>query len=366
MHLDASYTPSRVELAGALLESGSLEKAEATFRALSNDEPSLPKTWQGLAFARLELSREASNELDRLAPNSSYQYALAALAAAGQGNLDHARSLYQKAMSATPPAPWLEAEAASLTDENRSASKTGNEEGRAAGHPLALAYFRHQPERILELSLHVRGPEELYWRSRAYSELARSALARLSSLPPSAEQHELLAVALQRAGRRAAAVAEWREASRISPADHHFRRELARSLRLNRQYDEAAPLLEELGRIDPARAEWQFELGDCLVNQGHPEQAIGHLTRAVELRPTVLEYRALLGQVLLQAGHPQAAVVQLEKASPMDRDGSIHFQLANAYRSLGKQERARRALARQKELQAAAERRSNQTSPAAK
>lgn len=366
VRLDATYTPSRVELAGALLESGSLEKAEAAFRALSNDAPSLPKAWQGLAFARLELSREASNALDRLAPNSSYRYALAALAAAGQGNLEHARSLYQKAMSATPPAPWLEAEVESLTGENRSDSKTGKEEGRDAGHPLALAYLRHQPERILQLSLHARGPEELYWRSRAYSELARSAVERLSSLPPSTEQHELLAVALQRAGRRAEAVAEWREASRIARADQRIRGELARSLRLNRQYDEAAPLLEEQARLDPARAEWQFELGDCLVSQGHPEQAVGHLTRAVELRPTALEYRALLGQVLLQSGHPQAAVVQLEKASAVDRDGSIHFQLANAYRSLGKLELARKALARQKELQAAAERRSKEVSTAAK
>ena len=102
------------------------------------------------------------------------------------------------------------------------------------------------------------------------------------------------------------------------------------------------------------------------MSQGHPEQAVGHLTRAVELRPTALEYRALLGQVLLQSGHPQAAVVQLEKASAVDRDGSIHFQLANAYRSLGKLELARKALARQKELQAAAERRSKEVSTAAK
>ena len=72
------------------------------------------------------------------------------------------------------------------------------------------------------------------------------------------------------------------------------------------------------------------------------------------MRPAALAYRALLGQVLLQSGNPQAAVVQLEKASPVDRDGSIHFQLANAYRSLGKLDLARRALARQKELQAAA------------
>ncbi len=350
VHLDPSYTPNRIELAGALLENGSLEKAEAAFRALSNDEPGLPKAWQGLAVARLELAREASEALDRLAPESSFRFALAALAAVGQGDLKQARSLYRKALAAAPPAPWLEQEFAALSG----GVKTGPDARNDSGHPLALAFFGGQMEHVLNLSSRARDPEALYWRSRGYAELARIAVERLSSLPASAERHELLAVAMQRAGRRADAVAEWREASRMSPADRRIRGELARSLRLNRQYDEAVPLLEEMARLDPARAEWRFELGDCLLSQGHPEQALAHLTRAVELRPSALAYRALLGQVLFQSGNAQAAVVQLEKAALVDRDGSIHFQLANAYRSLGKLELSRHALARQKELQAAA------------
>jgi len=349
VHLDASYLPNRIELAGALLESGALEKAEAAFRALAKDEPGLPKAWQGLAVTRLELSREASDALDRLAPDSSFRYALAALAAVGQGDREQARALYRKAQSAVPAAPWLDSELAALSD----GAKPGPDASRVAGHPLALAFFGGEPERVLALSPRPRDPEALYWRSRAYAELARSAVERLASLPPSAERHELLAAALQRAGRRAEAVAEWREASRVSPADRRIRGELARSLRLNRQYDEAAPLLEELTRLDPSRAEWQFELGDCLVNQGRPEQALERLSRACELQPGLLEAQALLGQVLLQSGDAEAAVVHLEKAAPLDRDGSIHFQLAGAYRSLGKPELARQALVRQKALQSA-------------
>jgi len=362
VHLDPAYTPSRIEMAGALLESGSLEKAEAAFRALSKDEPSLPKAWQGLAVSRLELSREASDALDRTAPDCSFRYALAALAAAGQGDREQARALYRKALSAAPAAPWIEAELTALS----AGAKTGPEDSRAAGHPLALAFFSGQPERVLELASRARDPEALYWRSRAYAELARSAVERLASLPPSAERHELLAVALQRAGRRAEAVAEWRDASRMSPADRRIRGELAQALRLNRQYEEAVPLLEELARLDPARAEWQFELGDCLVSQGHPEQALAHLTRAAGLRPGLLAAQALLGQALLQSGDAQAAVIHLEKALPLDRDGSIHFQLASAYRSLGKPELARQALARQKELRAASGARGADATPAVK
>ena len=368
VRLDPAYTPSRVELAGALLESGSLERAEAAFLALSKDTPGLPKAWQGLAIARLELSREVSNQLDHLAPDSSFRYALSALAEAGQGNLEQARALYRKAALATPRAPWIELEMDALAGGNRHAPESGGD-GDAA-HPLQAAFALGQFERVLELSAGGRGkrdPEALYWRSRAYAELARIAVQRLSSLPPSPEQHELLALALQRAGRRSDAVAEWREASRVSPSDRRIRSELARSLRLNRQYDEAADLLQELVRLEPDRAEWQFELGDCLLGQGHPpEQALAHLSRAVELRPDALAYRALLGQVLLQSGNPRAAVVQLEQASPLDRDGSIHFQLANAYRSLGKPELARRALARQEELQQSVAGRPAESAPAAR
>jgi hypothetical protein len=38
-------------------------------------------------------------------------------------------------------------------------------------------------------------PQNLYWKNRSYSELARGALARLGQLPPAPQVHELVAEA---------------------------------------------------------------------------------------------------------------------------------------------------------------------------
>lgn len=360
VRLDRSYGPGRLELASALLESGSLEKAEAAFLSYAADESGSAKAWQGLAICRLELSREAAVALDKLAPESSFRYGLAALAESSQGNTTSAAKLYEKALAAQPPAAWMQAELAASAS---SKSNVEADESRDVGHPLAVAFFQGDPQRVLRLSALTQSPEGLYWRSRAYAEMARRAVERLSALPHSSEQHELMGIALERAGRRSDAVAEWREAVRMSPGDLRLRAALARSLRLNRQFDEASSILQELVRMYPARADWQFQLGDSLRNQGRPEQALPYLRRAVELRPDMLSAQALLGELLLQAGNAQAAVVHLERALPLDRDGSLHLQLAGAYRQLGKLELAGRALRRQREIQAAAAGRQMDASP---
>jgi tetratricopeptide (TPR) repeat protein len=350
VELDRSYLPARIEYAGALLESGALVKAEQAFLALSGDQPELAKAWQGLAISRLELSRESAEALDKLAPESSVRYGLAALAAAGQKDVKTATALYEKALAAQPAAPWLRAELAQLA----SAGDVPELNALDSGHPLAAAFHAGRFGHLLALGAPPFHAEELYWRSRAYAELARMAVERLTSLPASPERHELLAVALQHTGRRSEAVAEWREAVRMAPGDGRLQAGLAQALRANRQYEEAATQLAEISRHDPANANWHYELGDCLSNLGRPEPALAELKRAVALQPGLLPAQALLGELLARAGEAREAQSHLEKALPLDRDGSICFQLAGVYRSLGKPELAAKMMARRKELLAAA------------
>jgi Flp pilus assembly protein TadD len=75
------------------------------------------------------------------------------------------------------------------------------------------------------------------------------------------------------------------------------------------------------------------------------------LQRAVAIAPDLLPAQAKLGEALLHTGDPAAALPHLELAESVDTDGSIHFQLAMAYRRTGKPELAARALTRYKELQ---------------
>src|SRR6185503_16397441 len=128
------------------------------------------------------------------------------------------------------------------------------------------------------------GPEALYWRARAASELALEALARLEQLPPSAELHELLARAYHVQGEERRAGAEWEKALKFRPGDRRLRIERVRSLWLNADYTVARPELETLLRDDLDSADLNHLLGDTLLALDQADRALPHLEKAARLR----------------------------------------------------------------------------------
>ncbi len=152
------------------------------------------------------------------------------------------------------------------------------------------------------------------------------------------------------------AIEPLRRAAELEPSNPDVRRELAQALWTSREFEAAIPILQELVKAAPENADWQFELGDGLCATGRPEDGVPHLQRAVEIAPNLLPAQAKLGEALLHAGDAAAAIPHLQLAESLDTDGSIHFQLATAYRRIGKAELASRALARWRELQRAEER----------
>ena len=315
--MDPANAQFRLELADAYLASGANSQAEAAFRKLSREQPDNAKALEGLALSLLAMSRAAFDALEAIAPASPFYRALRELAEADQGNAGKALAPSES--------------------------------------PAARAFQQGEMQRVLSLTASSKQPEMLYWRARACSQLTNEALGRLAALPQSAEVHELRARVLRQARRWQESAAELREACRMSPRDSRLRGELAEGVWLSRNYDEAARILSELVKAGPEHARWQFQLGDSLFNLGRPEQALIHLRKAVDLSPSDLPMQAALGRLLLQMGDDQEAVSHLEKAAPLDKDGSIHYQLATAYRNVGKADLARRALARQQELQKAVE-----------
>lgn len=180
---------------------------------------------------------------------------------------------------------------------------------------------------------------------------AANSRARLASLPESAEKHEMLARIDLRTGQKALAVQDLQEAARLSPANPRIQSMLARALVANRQFEKAIAILRPLLARAPDNSGWLFDLGDALLQTGKPEEAIPALRRAVEISPGLLPAQAKLGEALLSSGSAEEAARHLEAASPMDRDGSIHFQLATAYRRIGRKELADKAMARRTEIQ---------------
>ncbi len=335
----------RLELADAYLASGASQAAAGKFRALSAERPGDTRVLAGLVRSELALTNEACGALKQSAPDSSFRLALDAISAAENGDRVKSAGLYRDAMAAQPAAPWLEAEQRGTSDDSAD-----------AGHPLARLFHHGALEGIMAQTAAARTPEALYWRARAGSGLARASLARLAALPPSSDAHELAGIALRQAGRWEDSRAEFQEAVKLAPGDRRLEGELAEASWLSRRYDDAAALLSQLVSTEPGRGEWQYELGDSLFNLGRPEEAIPFLRRANTLSPDDFAIQATFGKVLLLTGRFQEAVSILERAARRDSDGSIHFQLAAAYRNLGRADLARQALAAQKEIEEAARR----------
>jgi tetratricopeptide (TPR) repeat protein len=97
-------------------------------------------------------------------------------------------------------------------------------------------------------------------------------------------------------------------------------------------------------------AEGRFLYGASLLNLQRPEEALPVLEAALRLDPKILPAHAAAGKALLMLGKPREAIPHLEAAAPADEDGSVHFQLAQAYRATGQPDRAAQAAAKHRAL----------------
>ena len=355
-HADAR---ALLELADAELGAGEPREAIGSFETLAAGHPEMTKAWQGLGLSYAALGEFAAERLDRIAPRSSYWYALLAREKAGLGQRAAALSLYGEALRASPAGlPGLHGARAAIYTETQHADWAAIEQQRetqvpkpdCARHAAACAYRDGKWAAALEEAHTTASAENLYWASLACGKLAGRSFERLAALPESGGLHELLAESDQRMGRRVEAVAEWRKALALEPGDRRVEGRLAESLIRNRDYEEARRVLAPLASAQPENADWQYLLGEALYQQRRAQEALPHLLTAKRLRPDHLATLDVLGRVYLALDRPKDAIGCLEQALPLD-DGSLSFALYTAYRRLGKAGEARAALARYRQFQ---------------
>jgi len=360
LRLDVGNTAALFELADAEFANGDAAGAAEHFRELSTRRPGMAKAWQGLGLAYVALAERVLSLLAERAPQSGYWYALAARARAGEGRYAFALSLYAEALKQLPALSGLHAARAAIYDLTNHQEWCATEREREAGlpkpdcaaRPAACSYLSGDWEETLAESRKSATPENFYWSSLAYGKLAERSFAKLTTLPPSAEIHELQAESFQRLGRRVEAIAEWRKALAMEPGNRRLEGRLGESLARNRDYEGAERLLEPLAAAQPESGEWQYLLGDALVGQHREKEALPHLLAAVRLRPDFLPAHEALGRASLALGRNEEAVTHLERARVLD-DGAISFALSSAYRRLGRTAEASAALTRYRELTAA-------------
>lgn len=120
--------------------------------------------------------------------------------------------------------------------------------------------------------------------------------------------------------------------------------ELARTLLLQHEYDEAAVVCTELNVDESVLS----ILAECSWIAGDPQNALKLLSQALEIAPSSHEANLLSGRINLQSGDLELAVTNLKAAIQSDPfDFDAHFLLTAAYRQLGQQEQAEKQFATQ-------------------
>ncbi len=358
VQLDGGDKQARFELGDAELAAGKAREAISDFEILTRKDPSLPKAWQGLGLAYVALGENFSGQLERSDRESAYWYALLARSRAAEQRDNEALELYRKAIEKAPVLKGLHTARAEIYRETGHADWAAVEEMRetqvakadCASHEMACAFEAQDWTSTISGARQTSMAENLYWAALGAGKLAEQSFQHLTELPPSPETHEILAEAYGRIGHRMEAIEQWREALAMQPANGRLQGRLAESLVRAREYDEAGKLLAPLVAAQPGNAEWEYYLGKVLFEQGRLNEALPLLAMSAKSFPGFLPAQESLGRVYLAVGQPADAVPCLERALPLDDDGSISFALSVAYRRLNKTQESQAALLRYRKL----------------
>lgn len=190
-----------------------------------------------------------------------------------------------------------------------------------------------------------KDPEILYYSGRLFGNYAYLSMQKLAEVAPeSVWRHEAAADAYQSAGRDDLAAAEFRQVLAQAPNRLGVHYRLGRALLRNSPSDAAREFERELV-LDPSNANAAYELAELHRRSGDFDKARDLFTGAVKDNPEFEEANVGLGRSLIALGKPEQAISYLQRAAELDpRDEVPYYQLAIAYKSLGKTEEQKSAL----------------------
>lgn len=347
---------ARGMLAGAYLSLNRAPEAAEQYRKLTSVEPSDPKAWYGLGKAYETLATNSFSKLSKGDPQSPYVSALLADTRLQRKQYRSAFFFYREAQKKLPDLPGLHAGIAKVYQDTGHADWAEAEkklERPAADCKAQSAECRFLNGDLIgaaKSSMTTAAPQNLFWATRAYNQLAIEAFDRLGQLPDSVEIHALKAQILHGHSQDAEAAAEWRAALALAPGDARLENELATALFLAHRYDEVMPLLQKLLVQRSDAPDLNFMMGESLWRIQQPEKAVPYLMSALKNEPNLLPAHAALGMVDALLNKNAEAVPHLEKAISLDDDGSLHYSLARAYQAAGNSEQAKKMMQKYQQI----------------
>lgn len=352
LQLQPDQQQARQMLADALFSLDRVEEARTEYGRLAREDPQNARAWYGLGRSYELLSSATFEKLQKSDPESPYVLSLLAEARLREQQFSSAFYLYRRALERMPNLHGLHSAVAEIYQQTGHAEWAETEQHREAALPfldchsptLECHFKAGHYEDLIAAAKPAKTPESLYWTTRAYNELALTAFDRLGQLPPSPELHELKARIYSNQKKYSEAAAELRKALELSPADARLKKDLALSLQLGQDYVAALPLFQELLHQQPDSAEFNYFVGDTLLDLQRSKEALPFLKRAVLRDPKSPAVHKALARCELATGEPANAIPHLKLVLPSDEDGTLHYQLAQAYRANGQIELSRKML----------------------
>jgi predicted Zn-dependent protease len=364
-----SQQPSSLEhrrrLAEAYAAAGGPLDALAELRKITELAPRDPSGWFALGHAYNGFAQDAMATFNDKPEDLPWRQLLLADALAEDGRLVDAFALYRSTLEQLPAMVSIHDSIARIYEQTSHPDWAAVERAKgtvsasACTTRKALCDFRAARYRaVLTNSLPSTDPESRYWSARAAAEIARAAFKQLDTLPDSRERRLIRATFARSQRRYADATAELQAALKMSPNDPDLLAELGTAYYFARDFDNAITTIQPLLKVRGNDPQLLSMYGEALLETQRVDDAIAALERATSLDSTNSSARLALARAYVQKGYYQAAIPLIEVEIPDDKDGSLHVQLARAYKGVGNADKAAELLARSDELQRAAQERS--------
>jgi len=360
-----SSLENRRRLAEAYAAANRAEDALAELRKITEIAPRDPAGWFALGHAYNGVAQDAMATFNDRPEDLPWRQLLLADALAEDGRLTDAFALYRSSLEQMPAMVSIHDSVARIYEQTSHPDWAARERSQgvlpasAWASRKALCEFRAGRYRIvLAGALNRSDPESRYWAARAAAELARAAFKQLDTLPDSRERRLIRATLARGQRRYVDAIRELEAALKLAPGDPDLLAELGAAYYYARDFEGTVKTLQPLLKSRGEDPQLLSMCGEALLELQRIDDAIALLERATSLDSSNSSARLALARAYVQKGYYAAAIPLMEVELSEDTDGSLHVQLARAYKGVGNADKAAELLAKSEQLQRQAQEKS--------
>jgi tetratricopeptide (TPR) repeat protein len=318
--LEPSDVIARTWLGYAYVAQSRYDLACKEFQAASELDPGNIDVWYALGQTYLEIGRNATVHLLRVAPDGGRIWQLAGEQLLLKGNRNGALMNFQKAFERRPDVAELPGLIANTGALVAPVAKTGSAE--------------------------IEQEDSFYFQAHDAEQQARAAFERVAEIAPdSYRAHQIIANAAVAAERPDDAVKEYRLVLEQKPDLPGIHEAIGSALLKRVKLEDALSEFEAELHIQPRSASAHANVAQVLILMSRNDEARSHLDTALRLDRPPLEIYRMLGKLALNRKDYRLAVESLNHyISLRNDDSSAYYLLSRAYRGLGDQKAMERAL----------------------